>query len=279
MTTNMQAPTTAKPAPSQLVSAAGLTEATRDHAAELAAAVAGAYLVFRRDFYHEEGPDLTRPPVPHGEIRQGELAGVARSVLRLVPQAVRSIPLVGGFLEHLEQVADMHSISEQERAELHNMTILFLHGVQDGIQPWYSEWLLASAHNLAQIDGIDYYLDHPWDALLYQAPSALRQLEAAVRAADRMVLEGEMERLATGLIKALRDPIGMHAELAFTGPRAERQKLVFHLKTTAALALGAYLIIEQVDQQLHPRHPAQSTRSKLAPVPEEIDASVLSNGR
>ncbi|HEV2460693.1 MAG TPA: hypothetical protein VGS80_20250 [Ktedonobacterales bacterium] len=279
MTSSMQAPTIGKPASTQLMPMADLAEATRDHAAELAAAVAAEYLVFRQDFYHEYTPDLARPPFPHAEIRQGELAGVARSVLRLVPQAVHSIPLLGGFLEHLEQVADMHSISEQERAELHNMTMLFLHGLQDGIQPWYIEWLLASARNLAQLDGIDYYLDHPWDALLYHSPAALRRFEVAVPATDRAVLESEIERLAAGLIKALHDPIGMHAELAFTGPRADREKLVFQLKTTAALALGAYLIVEQVQQQLHPRRPAQSLHSRLAPVPDEMDTAVLTNSR
>jgi hypothetical protein len=279
MTSSMQAPIIGKPASSQLMPVPDLAEATRDHTAELAAAVAAAYLVFRRDFYHEDAPDLARPPFPHAEIRQGELAGVARSVLRLVPQAVHSIPLLGGFLEHLEQVADMHSISEQERAELHTMTMLFLHGLQDGLQPWYIEWLLASARNLAQLDGIDYYLDHPWDALLYHSPAALRRFEAAVRATDRGVLESEIEQLAAGLIRALRDPLGMHAELAFTGPRADREKLVFHLKTTAALALGAYLIVEQVQQQLHPRRPAQSLHSRLAPVPDEMDTAVLTNGR
>lgn len=278
----MQAPSTVQAPVDPLgapVQAVGLTQATRDRAAELYAAVAHEYLAFRREFYHEDTPDLSRPPSPHAEIRQGELAGVARSVLRLVPQAVRSIPLVGGFLEHLEQVADTHSISEQERSELHNMTMLFLRGVQGGVQWWYIEWLLASARNLAQIEDSEYYFDHPWDALLYHSPAELRRLEAAVQTVDLTLLEAELEGLAEGLIKALRDPIGRHAELVFTGPKADRQRQVFQLKTAAALALGAYLIVEQVQQLLHPRHPAVSGHSKLAKVPDEMDAAVLSNGR
>lgn len=266
-------------APSASARAAGLAQATRDRAAELYAAVTRAYLEFRREFYHEDTPDLSRPPSPRAEIRQGELAGVCHSVLHLVPQAVHSIPLVGGFLEHLEQVADVHSISEQERSELHNMAMLFLHGVRGGVQWWYVEWLLTSAHNLAQIDGTDYYLDHPWDALLYHSPPELRRLDAAVQTGDPTALEGEIERFANRLIKALHDPIGKHSELAFTGPHADRQRQIFQLKTAAALALGAYLIVEQVQQMLHPRRASESAHRRLAPMPEEMDTTVLSNGR
>lgn len=278
----MLAPSTHKTpsdGPSAPTRAAGLAQVTRDPAAELYAAVAREYLEFRREYYHEDTPDLSRPPSPHAEIRQGELAGVCRSVLRLVPQAVHSIPLVGGFLEHLEQVADVHSISEQERSELHNVAMLYLHGMRDGVQWWYVEWLLASARNLAQLDGIEYYLDHPWDALMYHSPAELRRLETAVQAVDHAALQGEMERLATHLIKALHDPIAMHAELTFTGPKADRQRQVFQLKTAAALALGAYLIVEQVQQMVHPRRPSVSSKRRLAPVPAEMDTTVLSNGR
>ncbi len=278
----MQAPLTIKTpsdAPSAAPRANGLAQRTRDRVAELHAAVAREYLAFRREFYHEDTPDLSHPPSPHAEIRQGELAGVSRSVLRLVPQAVHSIPVVGGFLEHLEQVADVHSISEQERSELHNMAMLFLHGTKDGIQMWYVEWLLESARGLAQLDGTEYYLDHPWDALLYRPPTELRQLEAAVRNVDHTALEHDVERLATRLIKALHDPIGMHSELAFTGPKADRQRQIFQLKTAAALALGAYLIIEQVQQMLRPHHASVSVHRRLAPVPDEMDTTVLANGR
>lgn len=278
----MQAPSTSNLAPSEVSAspqAAHLAQTTRERAAELYDAVAHEYLAFRREFYHEDMPDLSRPPSPHAEIRQGELAGVAHSVLRLVPQAVRSIPLVGGFLEHLEQVADVHSISEQERSELHNMAMLFLHGVRGGVQWWYVEWVIASARNLVQVDGTDYYLDHPWDALLYHTPPELRRLEVALQTVDRAALEGEMERIATRLTKALKDPIGMHVEMAFTGPRADRQRQLFQLKTAAALALGAYLIAEQVQQLLHPRRPATSAHTRLAAVPDEMETTVLSNVR
>jgi hypothetical protein len=249
--------------------------------AALRATVVRAYLAFRREYYHEAQPDLMRAPSPHAEIRDAEVAGIARSVLRLVPQSVHSIPMLGGFLEHLEQVADIHSISEQERSELHNMTMLFLHGTEDGIQPWYATWLLASAKNLVAVDMSEYYFEHPWDGLLYRSPQELQKFEAAVRSADTTAVTGEVKRLAGRLVTVLRDPVKMHPELAFSGPKAEQRRALFQLKTTAALALGAYLIVNQFQQSLHPRGPrsAQSKQSRLAPVPAEMDASVLCNGQ
>jgi hypothetical protein len=220
-------------------------------------------------------------PSAHAEIRDAELAGISRSVLRLVPQAVHSIPVLGGLLQHLEQVADIHSISEQERSELHNMTMLFLHGTEDGIQSWYIDWLLASARNLAAIDAPEYYFDHPWDGLLYRSPQGMETFAGAVWNGDRKAITGEVERVANGLVNVLRDPVKMHSTLAFSGPNAEQRRALFQLKTTAALALGAYLIVNQFQQSLHPRSPkgAQSKQSRLAPIPVEMDASVLCNGR
>ncbi len=247
--------------------------------AELRDAVARAYLAFRREYYHEAAPDLSRAPSPHAEIRDAELAGIARSVLRLVPQAVHSVPILGGLLEHLEQVADIHSISEQERRELHNMAILFLHGTDSQIQPWYASWLLASAQNLANINESEYYFDHPWDGILYRAPRELQALEIAVKSSDVKDLLPEVERIAAGLVKGLRDPVKMHADLAFCGPGGDQRHALFQLKTTAALGLGVYLIINQFQQGLRPRtpHVAQPSRSRLAPIPSEMDASVLSS--
>jgi len=248
--------------------------------AEQRAAVVRAYLAFRREFYHEAQPDLTHAPSPHAEIRDAELAGIARSVLRLVPQAVHSVPVLGGFLEHLEQVADIHSISEQERSELHNLTMLFLHGTDGGIQPWYPAWLLTSAESLASVDVSEYYFDHPWDGLLYRSPQDLQAFAAAVRNGDASAMSREMERLAAGLVNVLNEPVKMHSTLAFSGPNADQRRALFQLKTTAALGLGAYLIVNQFQQSLHPRPPkgARSQLSRLAPVPAEMDASVLCNG-
>jgi hypothetical protein len=249
--------------------------------AALRAVVISAYLAFRREYYHEAQPDLACAPSAHAEIRDAELAGVSRGVLRLVPQAVHSIPILGGLVEHLEQVADIHSISEQERSELHNMTMLFLHGIQGGIQPWYSDWLLASSRNLAAIDVPEYYFDHPWDGMLYRSPRELQTFAGAVQNEDRKVITGEVERVGNGLVNVLRDPVKMHSTLAFSGPNAEQRRALFQLKTTAALGLGAYLIVNQFQQSLHPRAPkgVQSKQSRLAPVPAEMDTSVLCTGR
>lgn len=244
---------------------------------ELRATVVRAYLAFRREYYHEAQPDLRHAPSPHAEIRDAELAGIARSVLRLMPQSVHSIPVLGGFFEHLEQVADIHSISEQERSELHTITMLFLHGTEERIQPWYAAWLVASAENLVTADVSEYYFEHPWDGLFYRSPQELQSFAAAVRGRDTKSITGEIKRLASGLVSALRDPVKMHSELAFSGPNAERRRALFQLKTTAALALGAYLIVNQFQERLHPRPDkgARSKHSRLAPIPAEMDASVL----
>jgi hypothetical protein len=262
-------------------SASGLTE--QSDAASLAeqrASVVRAYLAFRREFYHEAQPELTRAPSPHAEIRDAELAGIARSVLRLVPQAVHSVPVLGGLLEHLEQVADIHSISEQERSELNDLTMLFLHGTEGGIQPWYPKWMLASAENLASVDVSDYYFDHPWDGLLYRSSQELQAFEVAVRSGDAHAISGQIEQHAAGLVNALRGPVKLHSNLAFSGPNADQRRALFQLRTTAALALGAYLIVNQFQQSLHPRAPKamRSKQSRLAPVPPEMDARVLCNG-
>lgn len=249
-----------------------LATRTRDFAVEVFADVAEQYLAFRRVYYHEEQPSLATPPPQHTEIRQGELALLADNILRLVPRAVKSFPLVGGLLEHLEEVANVHSISEKERTALHNMTMVLLYGVNDGVQPWYVEWLLATARNLAGVSAPHYFMTFPWDACLYMPPRELAAFDAAVRQGDIPGIQRQIRQVANHLIEALRDPIEAQPKLAFTGPEGERQHAYFHLKTAAAIALGAYLVTAEVRTLLHPRAPEAPTQSALAPLPEEIAA-------
>ncbi len=258
------------PNPQQVV------EQTRASAAQVSAAVAAAYLEFRRVYYHEAHPTLDSVPNAHAEIQRAELAQLADSALRLVPQVVKSVPLIGGFLKHLEQVANIHSMSERERTALHNMTMSFLHGIRGGIQPWYVEWFLASAHNLSGVTHAEYFMTFPWDALLYRDPRALDAFDTAVRGGDIGAVEREIAQLGQRLIAVLRDPIGVQYELAFTGPEAERRKLVFRLKTAAALALVAYLVVEETRALIHPRREADAPRSALAPLPPELAAHAVS---
>ena len=260
----------AGPGPSELA------EQTRTFANQTFNAVASAYLAFRREYYHEANPSLATLPPAHAEIRKSELALLIENVLRLTPQVVKSIPLVGGFLKHLQRVADMHSIAEEERTALHNLTIGFLHGIQGGIQPWYVEWLRASAHNLSQISNQDYYLEFPFDGLLYHDSASLAAFDAAARGGDVKALQREFERLAARLIEALRDPVGVQPRLAFTGSDSDHRRFIFDLKTAAALGLLAYLIAVEVRVLTSPRHEV-TPRSALAPLPTQLKAEVVND--
>lgn len=255
----------------------GLTARTRAAADQLFAAVANQYLEFRREYYHEEHPTLQIAPPSHSEIRQTELARMAEGTLRLVPQSVKNVPVLGGLLDHLEQVANIHSLSERDRTALHNMTMSFLYGVQGGIQPWYVQWLLASAHNLSQQADPEYYMEHPWDAILYKNPDKLMQFDAAAAAGNVPVIQGEVSEIADRLVQVLRDPINTQVDLAFTGSDGEERRRVFNLKTTAALALGAVLIAEGARLLLQPHHAKGKPQSVLAPLPPQLAAHMLAN--
>jgi hypothetical protein len=249
-----------------------LAEQTQGWAAPIFDQVASHYLAFRRVYYHELDPRLSTAPNPHAEIRQADIARLADSSLRVLPPALRAVPLLGDLLEHLQQVANIHSISERERTALHNLTLVFLHGVRDGIQPWLVEWLLDCTHNLSGVTDPAYFMTFPWDALLYRDPSALAALEGAVRAGDTPAIQREVEQVASALIRVLDDPIALQPELAFTGPDSAHRKRVFGLKTSAALALGAYLAVEEARTVLHPHVPAELPRSALAPLPSDAVA-------
>lgn len=252
----------------------GLAEQTSAFADELFKAVASAYLAFRREYYHEPQPSLSILPPAHAEIRKSELALLAESTLRLTPRAIKAIPLIGGFVGHLQRAADMHSVSEDERTALHNLAIGFLHGIRGGIQPWYVEWLQASAHNLSQISDHDYYLEFPYDGLLYRDPAALAALDSAVRRNDIPALRREIEQMAARLIETLHDPVGVQPLLSFTGPDGDHRRFVFNLETAAALALLAYLVTAEARVLLHP-HAAPPARSALAPLPSRLQPHVI----
>jgi hypothetical protein len=187
--------------------------------------------------------------------------------------------VIGGLLDHLQDVATIHSISERERTALHNMTALFLDGMRDGIQPWYLAWLLASAHNLATQTDPRYYMTNPYDALLYQPPARLADFEQAVRDQDVAGVEREMRRLANRLIEVLHDPIGTQPDLAFTGPDTTHRRVLFHLKTTVALLLGAYLVTEELRALLEPRERKADPPSALAPLPTQLQDRLLTASR
>ncbi|HEY1389992.1 MAG TPA: hypothetical protein VGF38_15745 [Ktedonobacterales bacterium] len=247
-------------------------------AAKLYDAVAEAYLQFRRTYYHEELPSLATTPPAQAEMHKAEIALLAENTLRLVPQAVKTLPVVGGFVEHLQQVADLNSLSEAELATLHNMTMAFLYGIKGGIQPWYVEWALASARRLASVDDPNYFMTYSWDACLYFAPDDLLRLEHDVSVGDLPGIERAMQQIAERLMTALSNPIDAQVEFAFTGPDADQRRMTFRLKTAACVALGAYLVTEEVRTLLHPREQRGMPSSALAPLPPELIAHQTSAG-
>ena len=255
-----------------------LAEETRTAAARLYDAVAAAYLDFRRAYYHEEQPSLATTPPAHDEVHKAEIALLAESTLRLVPAPVRVLPVVGGLVDHLQRVSDLNSIAETERTALHNMTMAFLYGMKNGIQPWYVDWALASARRLARVEHGEYFTTYPWDACLYMTEDDLARFERAIHADKRGGIEQVMQEIADRLITALRNPIEAQFEFAFTGPDAEHRRTTYRLKTAAVIALGAYLVTEEVRTLLHPRERPGVSPSVLAPLPPELAAHRVSGG-
>jgi hypothetical protein len=247
-----------------------LAERTREFAAGLYDAVATEYLQFRRTYYHEEQPSLANRPHASTEIHKAEVALLAENTLRVLPIAVKALPVVGGIMEHLQEVTDLNSISETERTTLHNMTTAFLYGVRNGLQRWYVQWALASARRLASVWDASYFMAYPWDACLYKTPDELARFEQAVGTGNAEDSEQAMQQIAERLITALRDPLATQFEYAFTGPDADRRRTTFRLKTAATIALGAYLITEEVRTLLQPRGAVVTPPSALAPLPPEL---------
>lgn len=212
-------------------------------------------------------------------MRQAELARMSESILRVMPPAVKSLPIVGGLVEHLRHVANLHSISERERTALHNLTMVVLDGLTDGIQPWFVTWRLDTARRLSNVPDGEHYLAFPWESLLYLAPAELARLEDAARDGNVPVIEREMRRLSDRLIGVLRDPIGSQPDLVFVGPDADRQRLRFHLKTTVALTLAISIVFEEARRLFNPPRTRTAPSSALPPVPAHVQAHLLSHGQ
>lgn len=245
-----------------------LAASTRATAAGMRAAIEAAYLDFRREYYHESAPTLETDPPVYAEIRQAELARLAESILRVVPPGIKSVAIVGGFIEHLQNVANLHSISERERAALHQLARVVLDGLSDGIQPWFVVWRIAAARRLTTVPDGQYYLTFPWESLLYLPPAELDAFETRARAGDVRVIEREMRRLSDHLIRVLRDPIRVQPDLVFVGPDADRQRLRFHLKTLVALGLLTYVVVAEARRLFNPPRPPRPVPSSvLPPVP------------
>jgi hypothetical protein len=257
-----------------------LAERTSAFAAALYDEVAAAYLQFRRAYYHDAQPSLATTPHASAEVSKAEVALLAENTLKVLPKAVTGLPILGGVIEHLQQVADLNSVSEAERATLHNMTMALLYGIKHGMQPWYVEWALASARRLAHVldtGDSSYFMAYPWDTCLYFAPQDLARFEEATRTGEIEGIEQAMRQIAARLITALSNPLDAQFEFAFTGPDAERRRTMFRLQTAATIALGAYLITEEVRTLLQPRGRQTTPPSALAPLPPELAAHMTAS--
>ena len=253
---------------------AALFAQTHDFAAQVFARVSAEYLDFRRKQYHEDNPSLTTVPPKLDHADQTASGKVAEQALRFTPKEVRIIPFVHDLLDTLQWTVDINTLTDRERTSLHNITMIFLNGVQGGVHPWFVQWMLQAAYALQHATHPNYYLAFPWHGLLYKAPSELVALDNAVRTGDIPTLQDEVQKLADHLVKVLRDPLHTQPDLAFSGVGGERRRMMFNIKVTAALAIGAYLAAETVNNLLHPPRESPPPTS-LVDFPQELEEHLL----
>lgn len=246
---------------------------TRDFAREQYDAVANPYLTFRRLFCQESNPTLATVPPRTKEAQQTEGARLAAGALRLMPKEIHAVPLVRDLYDHLQWVVDIHTLTDNERIQLHNLTMVYLFGVHDGIQPWYVSWLARAEHALHTHVHPKYFLAFPWQGIFFRAASELEQFDDAVVTGNVAGIQHEVKHIGDRFIDVLRDPLGTQPKLAFSGEDGERRKLIFDLKTSAGLALGAYLAVETVRALTHP-HDEAPIRS-LITLPPELGSAVV----
>jgi hypothetical protein len=252
-----------------------LAAATREFAAKLYDAVASQYLEFRHKYYGESNPSLASVPPKSTAVQQTEAGKIAELTLKTVPGAVRGFPLIRDIIDHLQWEVDIHTLTERERTELHNLTMIYLYGVKDGIQPWYVAWILDIERKLQGATHPDYYLAFPFQGLFYRSPHDLAAFEVAIRDSDIAGIEHEMQRIANGLIEVLRDPLGTQPRLAFSGADGERRRILFNLKTSAGLALGAYLAVDTVRELLGANRQQPPPQSVIQSFPRQITERLL----
>lgn len=254
-----------------------LAEQTREVAARLTGAVAEPYLSFRRIYYHESAPSLATVPPRSSAVQRTETASLAQRALRIFPAEAHAVPVLREMLDHLQWVIDIHSLTENERSAIHNTTMTLLHGLQGGIQAWYVEWLLIAAQRLQTATDPRYFLTYPWQALLYRTPDELARFDGTVRAGEIAGIEREVRLMTDGVIEVLRSPLEAQPKLVFTGSDGEQRRRLYELKTTVALALGAYLAVDTVRGLINAGHPAGPVASVIQGLPPEIASHLVLN--
>lgn len=248
---------------------------TQNSAARMYTAVAHQYLQFRSVYFGETNPSLATTPPLTDAIQQTEPGKIADRGLHLMPHAVRELPLVRELMDHLQWEVDIHTLTSRERTALHNLAMVFLYGTDGGIQAWYVDWLLDQMHRIEGVTHPKYYLAYPWQGLLYRSPHDLTTFDNAVQTGNVPEIEHHVEHYAGQLIMVLRDPLATQPKLAFSGAHGEERHMLFTLKTSAAIALGAYLAVEAVRDLMGHHHTHEPPQSVLAPFPPQITQHML----
>ncbi len=252
-----------------------LAQQTQGIAEQLYQTVGNHYLAFRRGFFHDANPSLATEPPAHPDAHQTETAKLAENALRVVPSAAQSLPILGDLVVHLQRVIDIHTLTENELLTLHNVTMIYLYGVRDGIQGWYVDYLLDAAMKLQHEKNPDYFIEFPWHGLFYLPPDEAAAFSLAVQQGDITGITNQVQQLGNRLSAALENPFKAQEDLAFAGEDGERRKTIFTLKTTAGLAIGAYLAIEAVRAFVGPHHPHEQPQAVVQIIPAQMQQYLI----
>jgi hypothetical protein len=252
-----------------------LAQQTQTVAAQLYQTIGNHYLEFRRVYFHDTNPSLATEPPAHPEPHQTETAKLAENALKVVPSNVQSLPIIGDLVVHLQRVVNIHTLTENELLTLHNVTMIYLYGVRDGIQGWYVDYLLDAADKLQHETNPDYYIEYPWHGLFYLPPDETAAFSLAVQQGDITAISNQVQQLGNRLSAALQNPFKAQEDLAFSGEDGERHKMIFTLKTTAGLAIGAYLAIETVRAVVGPHHAHELPQPVIQIVPAQMQQYLI----
>ena len=255
---------------------AALQTATRPLASQLYATVSDDYLQFRRTYFREQDPSLSTEPPLHPPPHEDETARLAQTALKAIPAVVQSVPLLGDIYTHLHRVVNIHTLTENELLMLHNVTMVFLYGTRDGLQAWYVEYLNEAAHQLADVNHAEYYIEFPFHGLFYIPSEDLVKFDIAIQQGDPTRISAYVQNLADHLETALKDPFHGQEHFSFAGADGDRHRTVFNLKTTAGLAIGGYLALEAVRAVVSPHANAGPPQSVIHLIPPEMQQFLLS---
>jgi hypothetical protein len=269
-----QPPTNAPPIP-HLAHPELLAQQTQAFADQLYQTVGDQYLEFRRTYFHDANASLATEPPPHPEAHQTETAKLAGEALKVIPSGAQSLPVIGDLLTHLRRVVDIHSLTEDELLTLHNVAMIFLYGIRGGVQGWYVDYLLDAAHQLQHVSNTEYFITYPWHGLFHLPQAETTAFDAAVQHYDVAAIENQVQQFAGRLVNALQHPFKAQEELAFVGDGGETRKTVFGLKTTAGLAIGAYLAIETVRSLVGPHQQHTTPQPVIQMIPNQMQQYLI----